>query len=183
MTEPESRMTDAIPQWESADSVEEGEHLFVYVHHGVAKYGVGIKAWQGAGDPRDYQVGNFPWAGRPTHAMKLPDPPSGQTFEDFIAPSRAQAQAAIYAHMEAEVLRLTKERDEAREALKEFMSCARCDPRMDGLEVFSHMDAGKFGRIWRKYKDFNAEIKESLKSSDEEEHSSDDVSHPGKEEV
>lgn len=110
------RLKAEQPKWESADAVDEGEHLFVYVHDGVAKYGVGIKAWQDADDAKSHVVGNFPWAGMPTHAMKLPAPPSGQNFDDFLAPSRAQLRAKVYADMEAEIARLTRERDEALEA-------------------------------------------------------------------
>lgn len=108
------------PKWESADAVDEGEHLFVYVHDGVAKYGVGIKAWQDADDAKSYVVGNFPWAGMPTHAMKLPAPPSGQNFDDFLAPSLAQLRAKVYADLEAETSRLTRERDKALEAKREL---------------------------------------------------------------
>ncbi len=48
---------------------------------------------------------------------------------------------------------LLEERERLREALDEFLSCARCDPRMDGRRVFTHMDASRFGRAWTKYKD------------------------------
>lgn len=40
---------------------------------------------------------------------------------------------------------------ELEEALRDFLKCARCDPRMDGKQVFSTMNASEFGRVWMKH--------------------------------
>jgi len=111
---------ETVGVWESADVVEEGEYLFVYVaDSNVAKYGVGQKTWASPDDPKDYIVGNFPWAGKPTHAMRLPKPPNGGvTMDDYLAVSRAQLQAAIFKRYEEEIAALKEENEHLRRELE-----------------------------------------------------------------
>lgn len=64
-----------------------------------------------------------------------------------------QAQASlIEVEMKTQLASLEAENAKLREALADFLKCARCDPRMDGRQVFSTMNASAFGRAWQKHR-------------------------------
>ena len=133
---------ESATKWELADVVEEGEYLFVYAPGGdykdAAKYGVGVKAWQDPSNPKDYVVANWNWAMNPTHAMKLPKPPNGVTYDEFMAPSRAQLSAALWKRAEDDLAAKDERIASLEAALKPFAEEFRMerdeDPELDARD-------------------------------------------------